>query len=149
MKKIKYNSNKKNLTIRNVNIQHDEMLTFLDRIAIWITNHVGTMGFFLFIFVWTFAWLGWNTLGPESLRFDPYPAFVFWLFLSNMLQIFLMPLIMVGQNLLAAHAELRAEADFAVNIRAELEIKSIVLELENQNKLIIKILEHIENKNVR
>jgi hypothetical protein len=41
------------------------------------------MGFFLVIFVWTQALLGWNTLAPSVVRFDPFPALVLWLFLSN------------------------------------------------------------------
>jgi uncharacterized membrane protein len=53
-----------------------------------------------------------------------------WLFLSNLIQIFLMPLIMVGQNLQGRHAEARAEADFEVNTKAEREIEAILLHLE-------------------
>jgi uncharacterized membrane protein len=89
-------------------------------------------------------WLGWNSLGPKEARFDPYPAFVLWLFISNVLQIFLMPLIMIGQNLQSQHAETRAEADFEVNTKAEIEIETILMHLENQNKLIMEILEKIE-----
>jgi uncharacterized membrane protein len=102
------------------------------------------MGFFLVIFAWTLLWLGWNTLAPSSVRFDPFPAFVLWLFLSNMIQIFLMPLIMVGQNLQGRHAEARAEADFDVNTKAEREIEAILVHLESQNELILKILRHLE-----
>jgi uncharacterized membrane protein len=116
----------------------------MDKLALWITNNVGTMGFFFIVFIWTIIWLGWNWLGPESMRFDPYPAFVLWLFISNVLQIFLMPLIMIGQNLQSQHAEARAEADFEVNTKAELEIETILMHLENQNKLIIEIIEKIE-----
>ena len=130
--------------IRNINIEHNQNLSKLDKIAMWITDHVGTMGFFLMIFVWTVAWLSWNMFAPKDWRFDPYPAFVLWLFLSNMIQIFLMPLIMIGQNLQANHSEARAEADFDVNIRAEQEIETILLHLENQNELIIKILDRLE-----
>jgi len=102
------------------------------------------MGFFLIIFCWTLLWLGWNTLAPKDLRFDPFPAFVLWLFISNVIQIFLMPLIMVGQNLQGRHAEKRAEADFDVNVRAENEIELILMHLEHQNELILQILENIE-----
>ena len=130
--------------VPNVNIEHKKTLTPLETLAIWITNHIGTMGFFLIIFFWTLLWLGWNTIGPRSLRFDPFPAFVFWLFISNMIQIFLMPLIMVGQNLQGRHAEIRAEADFEVNTKAEREIEAILAHLENQNELILKILAHLE-----
>ncbi len=121
-------------------------LSRIDKLACWITDHVGSMGFFLIIFGWTFIWLGWNTLGPKALRFDPYPAFVLWLFLSNLIQILLMPLIMVGQNTQADHADTRAEADFEVNTKAELEIENILMHLENQNALILRILEHLEKK---
>ncbi|HEX9503198.1 MAG TPA: DUF1003 domain-containing protein [Patescibacteria group bacterium] len=129
--------------ILNVNERHRESLTKLERLAVWITDHVGTMGFFLIIFVWTIIWLGWNSFGPSAHRFDPYPAFVLWLFISNMIQIFLMPLIMIGQNLQSRHSEYRAEADFQVNVKSEAEIEAILLHLEKQNELILKILEKI------
>ncbi len=99
------------------------------------------MGFFLIIFIWTVVWFGWNSLMPKDVRFDPYPAFVLWLFISNVVQIFLMPLIMIGQNLQSDHAEVRAEADFEVNTKAEVEIETILMHLENQNKMILEILE--------
>jgi uncharacterized membrane protein len=130
--------------VRPVNAEHRKKLSGLERVAIWITDRVGTMGFFLVIFVWTVVWLGWNTLAPSAVRFDPFPAFVLWLFLSNMVQIFLMPLIMVGQNLQGRHAEARAEADFEVNTKAEREIEAILLHLEAQNDLILKILRQLE-----
>ena len=131
-------------TIRNVNVTHKENLSKMNKIALWITNHVGSMPFFMLIFTWTFTWLTWNIFAPVHLRFDPYPAFVFWLFISNMIQIFLMPLIMVGQNLQSKHAEIRAEEDFLINIKAESEIGTILLHLENQNAMMLKILEQLQ-----
>jgi uncharacterized membrane protein len=131
---------------RNANIRHKEKLTRLDRLALWITKKVGSMGFFMLVFVWTATWLSWNTLAPAHLRFDPFPAFVLWLFISNMLQIFLMPLIMVGQNLQSKHSEIRAEEDYLINKKAELEIETILVHLENQNKLMLQILAHIEKE---
>ncbi|MDO8561861.1 MAG: DUF1003 domain-containing protein [bacterium] len=130
--------------IRNINVEYKERLTGLERFAVWITDHIGTMGFFLVIFTWTILWLGWNIFAPRELAFDPYPAFVLWLFISNMIQIFLMPLLMIGQNLQGKHAEARAEADFEVNTKAEKEIETILLHLENQNELILTILKKVE-----
>ncbi len=130
--------------IRNVNVGHEESLSALEKIAVKVTDHVGSMGFFIIILFWTLLWLGWNTLATQDLRFDPFPAFVLWLFISNMIQIFLMPLIMIGQNLQGRHAEKRAESDFEVNIRAEKEIEVILMHLAQQNELILKILRHIE-----
>lgn len=128
--------------VRNVNSEHGEHLSRLDRLALLITNHVGTMGFFLLIVGWTILWLGWNLLAPTRLQFDPPTAFVFWLFISNMIQIFLMPLLMVGQNLQSRHAELRAQSDYEINVRAEHEIDAILQHLEYQNTLLQTLLDH-------
>jgi uncharacterized membrane protein len=129
--------------IRNVNLLHKESLSLLETFAVKLTDHVGSIGFFLIIFGWTILWLGWNTIAPKEWRFDPFPAFVLWLFISNVIQIFLMPLIMIGQNLQGRHAENRAESDFEVNVRAEKEIEVILLHLEHQNELIMEILKNI------
>ncbi len=130
--------------VRNVNREFRPRLGRLERLALWITDRVGTMGFFLIIFSWTVVWLSWNMFAPQHMRFDPYPAFVLWLFISNMIQIFLMPLIMIGQNLQGRHAEARAEADFEVNTKAEREIETILMHLENQNKVMLEILTKLE-----
>jgi uncharacterized membrane protein len=131
--------------VRHVNVEHRKKLSGLERLAVWITDRVGTMGFFLIIFAWTAVWLSWNAIGPQAFRFDPFPAFVLWLFLSNMIQIFLMPLIMVGQNLQSRHADARAEADFEVNTKAEREIEAILLHLERQNAMMLEILKRLES----
>ena len=128
----------------NPNIAHKQSFTKMERLAMWITDNVGTMGFFMIILIWTIVWLSWNLLAPKSVQFDPYPAFVLWLFISNMIQIFLMPLIMIGQNLQGRHSEIRAESDFEVNVKAEREIETILAHLENQNELILKILNHLD-----
>lgn len=108
---------------KNINKEHKENLSGLERLAVIITDKVGTMGFFFIIFFWTVFWLLWNIFAPDAWKFDPYPAFVLWLFISNMVQIFLMPLIMVGQNLQGRHAEARAEEDFEINKMAEKRLK--------------------------
>ena len=126
--------------LRNINLEMHEKRTRLDKLALWITSHVGTMGFFLVIFAWTVFWLSWNLLAPERLQFDPPMGFVFWLFLSNLIQILLMPLIMVGQNIIGRHAEARAEHDLEINIKAEQEIEVILHHLEHQNDILISML---------
>ena len=130
--------------LRNVNAERREKLTILDNFALLVTRRIGTMGFFLIIFCWTVSWLVWNMLGPDELRFDPYPAFVLWIFISNMIQIFLMPLIMVGQNLQARHAEAKAQVDFEINSKAEREIEAILQHLENQNNFLVTIIDRLE-----
>ena len=135
--------------IYKVNARYKESLSVLEKIAVKVTDYVGSMGFFLIIFGWTLLWLGWNTIAPNKLSFDAFPAFVLWLFISNVIQLFLMPLIMIGQNLQGRHAEKRAESDFDINIRAEKEIEIILMHLEQQNELILKILDNIEKVDIK
>lgn len=118
----------------------------MEKFAVWITDHIGTVGFFFIILIWTAFWLLWNILAPSELRFDPFPAFVLWLFISNIIQLFLLPLIMIGQNFQNRHAEFRAENDFELNLRAEREIEAILMNLEKQEEMTLKILERLENK---
>src|SRR5258707_6263549 len=93
------------------NVHEDVLDTVgpLERLALWITIRVGSMEFFLLIFGWTACWLGWNLLAPPAWQFDPPMAFVLWLFLSNVIQILLMPLILGGPNLLGPQAGTRCE----------------------------------------
>lgn len=134
--------------IPNFNSYYKKNLSNLNKLALWITDNVGSMGFFIIVLVWTVSWLGWNTLAPDNLRFDPFPGFVLWLFISNVIQIFLMPLLMIGQNMQSAHADARAEADFEVNKKSEAEIEAILEHLEHQSQLILEILNNIQNKKI-
>ena len=129
--------------LRNVKEEINQTMSREDRLAIWITEHVGTMGFFFIIMVWTILWLGWNVLAPKDLQFDPPMGFVLWLFISNLIQIFLMPMIMIGQNVQERHATARAESDLEVNIKAEKEIEVILHHLEYQNTILIAMLEKL------
>ena len=131
------------IELKNVHEEVHENLSRLDRIALWITRHVGSMGFFILIAIWSTLWLGWNLLAPKQLQFDPPMSFVFWLFISNMIQILLMPLIMVGQNVMSAHSEARAEHDLEINIKAEQEIEIILHNVEHQNRILIAMLEKL------
>lgn len=144
LKKSLEKLNKEYAVPKNINIIHKQKLSSLERIAIFVTQRVGTMGFFFIVFTWTFLWFGWNVFAPSQDRFDPYPAFVLWLFISNLIQLHLLPLIMIGQNLQGRHAEIQAQHDYEVNTKAEMEIELIILHLAHQQELILEILKKIE-----
>ena len=99
----------------------------------------------MIIFLWTILWCGYNILASEVQglhwkAFDPFPAFVAYLLMSNVIQILLMPLIMVGQNLQGRHSELRAEHDLEVNVKAEQEIEVILMHLEQQQRILMQLV---------
>jgi uncharacterized membrane protein len=111
------------------------------RVGQWVTAAVGTMGAFYLFALFMAAWMLWQTESPRP--FDPYP-FAFLLFLGNIVQLLLMPLIMVGQNIQTAHADARASADFEVNRRAEDEIEKLLLGLRGIDERTLEIVHRLE-----
>lgn len=137
--------------VKNANAEYLKSLSPLDRLAVAITDRVGSMGFFLIILTWTILWTGYNILASEVAglhwkSFDPFPAFVAYLLISNVIQILLMPLIMVGQNVQGRHTEIRAELDYEVNQKAEKEVIAIMRHLEHNTDLILHLMRHLECK---
>ena len=135
--------------VRNVNKVASNELSKLDRFAISITDRVGSMAFFLTILAWTVIWCGYNIIASEVhalhwKSFDPFPAFVAYLLISNVIQILLMPLIMVGQNVQGRHSEVRAELDFEINQKAEKEVMVILHHLEHNTNLLIQLMHHLD-----
>lgn len=130
--------------IKNVRVEHKQSLTKGERFALSIHRHIGSVGFFFVILLWTVAWLSWNIWAPPQYQFDPAPAFVIWLFTSNIIQLTLLPVIMVGQSVEGRAAEKRSQSDFEINQRSEEEIKVIIGHQENQNELLLEILRKIE-----
>jgi uncharacterized membrane protein len=135
--------------VKNANEVHQDSLSPLDKIAIKITDKVGSVGFFLAILCWTILWTGYNILATEVpalhwKSFDPFPAFVAYLLISNVIQILLMPLIMVGQNIQGQHAEARAEHDLEINQKAEQEVMAVLKHLEHNTDLLLQLMKHME-----
>ena len=131
---------KRRVPLRDVSKTEAANTSKADRVALWITSTVGTMRFFVVLVVWTLLWLGWNLLAPKDLQFDPPSAFVFWLFISNLIQLMLMPLIMIGQNIIGREVEANAANDLEVNIKAERETDVLLRHFEYQNSMLIALL---------
>lgn len=124
---------------KNPNEEHKRRLSQVDKIAVFITDITGSMGFFFVLLIVTVGWVSWNLFAPDHLTFDPFPAFVVLLLITNLIQLHLMPLIMVSQNLQGRHAELRAEQDYRTNKKAELEVETILMHLESISKRLEKL----------
>ena len=53
---------------------------------------------------------------------------------------------MIGQNVQAKHADIRADMDLKINTQAELEIKTVLTHLEYQNNIMLEIMRDIKKK---
>ena len=122
----------------NPNVKHKKSIGLQDKIALTITGAIGTM-YAVYVFALFMAgWMIWQA-HFDTKPFDPYP-FAFLLFLGNIIQLLLMPLIMVGQNLQGRHSEIRAEEDFKTNQASYKDIEQILIHLDQQDKQMKKQL---------
>ncbi len=88
-----------------------EQIGFNGRLAVFITNKFGSMGAFYILVIWMFGWMVLATLGFGVFRRDPYP-FTFLLFLSNLVQLFALPILAVGQQVLSRASDKQARQTF-------------------------------------
>jgi CRP/FNR family cyclic AMP-dependent transcriptional regulator len=106
---------------KNVNEEMEEKLSILQRISDWIVWFSGSMQFLLVHTVWFAIWIGTNVLGPERNQFDPYPFGLLTMIVS-LEAIFLSVFVLISQNRQVAKDKIRADIEYDVNIKAELEI---------------------------
>ena len=107
-----------------------------DRIALAITAAVGTMYAVYFLAAFMVGWMLIQVAAGNS-AFDPFP-FIFLLFLGNIVQLLLMPLIMVGQNLQGKHAEARAEEEFRTTQKTFADAEATMRHLDAQDAELIR-----------
>jgi uncharacterized membrane protein len=125
--------------VRNVNKEHRESLTLLDRVAIFITKIVGTMWCAI-----AFTILALISL-PEAIHGGTSTT-ISWV-AQTFLQLVLLSIIMVGQNLQSRHSELRADADYETNIEAKKDIEMLMKRLDSiENDKLDKILDILEKR---
>ena len=101
-----------------------------------VTNRVGTIYFFGLIVLWSTFWLTWNSFAPENWVFDKGPDFLLWLLISNMIQLLLMPLLLIGQNLQGGRMEKLERHNVDVSTKAEREIRDLHRKVDELTALI-------------
>jgi CRP/FNR family transcriptional regulator, cyclic AMP receptor protein len=106
---------------RNVNIEVEENLSTLQKIADWIAWFSGSMPFLLINFVWFGAWIILNTFHLGIPAFDPYPFGLLTMIVS-LEAIFLSCFVLISQNRQAEKDHVRSDVEYEVNIKAELEV---------------------------
>ncbi|HLZ14733.1 MAG TPA: DUF1003 domain-containing protein [Candidatus Saccharimonadales bacterium] len=121
---------------QNVNTKHQAGLGFQDKLALVITTAVGTMYAVYFFIVALAGWMLWQGVISKH-PFDPYP-FAFLLFMGNIVQLLLMPLIMVGQNIQARHSELRADEEYKTTLSSYHDLETILKHLNAQDEAIMR-----------
>jgi uncharacterized membrane protein len=106
---------------RNVNIEVEENLSALQKIADWIAWFSGSMPFLLINLIWFGAWIIVNTFRLGIPAFDPYPFGLLTMIVS-LEAIFLSCFVLISQNRQAEKDHVRSDVEYEVNIKAELEV---------------------------
>ncbi|MFN5371693.1 MAG: DUF1003 domain-containing protein [Bacteroidia bacterium] len=126
------------------NLQEEAELnpTIGERLADKIAAFGGSWIFIISFFVLLSAWMLLNSVLLVTRAFDPFPYILLNLILSCMAAI-QAPIIMMSQNRQEQKDRIRAEHDYKINLKAELEIKLLSEKMDHllvhQNKKLLEI----------
>lgn len=109
---------------KNVDSEYDEKLSRGDRISDKLAAYGGSWKFIITFAVILFVWILINSIVLLSRPFDPYPFILLNLVLSCLAAI-QAPVIMMSQNRQEAKDRARSEHDYQINLKAEVEIRTL------------------------
>jgi uncharacterized membrane protein len=98
------------------------------RVSERIARFIGSWKFIAWMTAFIAVWFGWNTLGPQSLRFDPY-AFLFMTLLLSLQASYAAPLILLAQNRQADRDRVQYEQDRSRDERSVADTEYLVREV--------------------
>jgi uncharacterized membrane protein len=147
------------LIIENLLNPTEEILTIGQSISDKVARFGGSWAFIILFFVILVIWIIFNSIALGNFKFDPYPFILMNLILSCIAAL-QAPIIMMSQNRQEEKDRKRSENDYLINLKAEMEVRSlhqkIDLLLEEQIKVLfdsqakqLEILKHIEEKMAR
>ena len=108
----------------DVTAAFDKQLTIGERAADRFADFAGSWTFIILFFVVLVVWIAVNSVILLFRPFDPYPFILLTLVLSCVAAI-QAPVIIMSQNRQEARDRLQAQHDYQVNLKAELEIRSL------------------------
>ena len=144
------------LIIENLINPPKEILTRGQKVSDKVAKFGGSWAFIISFFIILIIWIIFNSVAPIKDDFDPYPFILMNLILSCIAAL-QAPIIMMSQNRKEEKDRKRSENDYLINLKAELEVRSlhqkIDLLLEEQIKVLFEsqqkqldILKKIEKK---
>ena len=108
----------------DISKQFERKLTFGERLSDHIAEFGGSWKFLISFGAVLVVWIAINGVILVTRAFDPYPFILLNLILSCLAAV-QAPIIMMSQNRAEARDRLRAENDYKVNLKAELEIRHL------------------------
>ena len=128
-----------NLIIQNLLNPPKEILTRGQHVSDKVARFGGSWFFIISFFVVLTIWIIFNVTAPKGADFDPYPFILMNLILSCIAAL-QAPIIMMSQNRQEEKDRKRSENDYLINLKAELEIRSLNQKLDLLLQEQIKVL---------
>jgi uncharacterized membrane protein len=110
--------------------QFEKKLTFGERLSDRIAEFGGSWKFLISFGAVLLIWIAINGVILATHAFDPFPFILLNLILSCLAAV-QAPVIMMSQNRAEARDRLRAENDYKINLKAELEIRHLHEKLDH------------------
>jgi uncharacterized membrane protein len=114
---------------RNLNEEEEDRMTFGERIADRVASFGGSWTFILIFGTFLVSWIVLQiVLGKREI--DPFPYILLNLFLS-MIAALQAPVIMMSQNRQSTKDRLKADLDYQINLKSELEVAQLHRKLDH------------------
>lgn len=128
----------------NIELKISDQMTYGQHLSDIIASFGGSWKFILIFLGFMIVWMIINVYVIFTKPFDPYPFILLNLILSSLAAL-QAPIIMMSQNRQDEKDRQRAEQDYKVNFKAELEIKLLHEKVDHllvhQNKMLLEFQE--------
>ena len=112
------------LIVQNLLNPPEEIITTGQKISDKVARFGGSWKFIIYFFIVLTLWIVFYVLAMGVLQFDPYPFILMNLILSCIAAL-QAPIIMMSQNRQEEKDRMRNENDYLINLKAEMQIRSL------------------------
>jgi uncharacterized membrane protein len=127
------------LVVDNLLNEPKETLTVGQSVSDKVARFGGSWSFIISFSVILFAWIIYNSLVPEAHKFDAFPFILMNLVLSTIAAL-QAPVIMMSQNRTEEKDRKRNENDYLINLKAELQVRSLHQKIDLMQQEQMKVL---------
>jgi uncharacterized membrane protein len=135
------------LILENLLHPPTEMLTRGQKISDRVARFGGSWSFIISFLFLLMAWIVYNSMAKGTAVFDPFPFILMNLILSCIAAL-QAPIIMMSQNRQEEKDRQRSENDYMINLKAEIEIRSLHQKIDLLQEEQIKVLFESQAKQI-
>jgi len=132
------------LVVENLLNEPKEIITRGQSISDKVARFGGSWNFIISFSAILFAWILFNSFSSAN-KFDPYPFILMNLVLSTIAAL-QAPVIMMSQNRKEERDRKRNENDYMINLKAELQVRSLHQKIDLMQKEQMKVLYETQAK---